>query len=163
MSFPLRSTCLATVACLAVAVTGCGPGYLDHGEKVPATEVNKQVFEVVKAYHAAVEAKDIDTIKGMISQRYHENAGTTDRGEDDYGYDKVLERIVMLRDNVKRVQLRLKLLGMNVGNGEATVDYEFAGRVLLSEGGLDSYKTWNDVSRMRLAREQDRWMIVGGL
>jgi hypothetical protein len=52
---------------------------------------------------------------------------------------------------------------MEVGEEFATVDYEFVGRVLLTEGGVDSYKTWNDFNRMELAREGSEWRIVGGL
>jgi len=154
---------LAATVVLCCTAVACGPGYLDVGGKVPATDSNREVFGIVKAYHAAVEAKDIDSVKRMISQRYYENGGTTDRSEDDYGYDKVVERVTMLRDNVKRVQLRIKLVDIEVAGEEATVDYEFVGRVLLTEGGIDTYRTWNDFSRMRLAREADRWMIIGGL
>lgn len=142
---------------------GCGPGYLDLDKKVEATEENKQVFEVLKAYHAAIEEKDIESIKALVSPRYHENAGTTDNPADDYGFDKLVQRMTMLRDNVKKVQLRLKLREIDIKGDVATVEYEFVGRVLVTEGGVDSYKSWDDFNQMRMAREEGKWKIVGGL
>ena len=149
--------------CLLAALPACGPGYLDLAEKVPATTVNREVFEVLKAYHAAIEDKDIDALKPLISQRYHENGGTTDKETDDYGYDGAIKRLVMVRDNVKKVQLRLKLLDMQVKGNEATVEIEFVGRVLVTEGGIDSYKTWDDFNRMTLAKEGGHWLFTSGL
>jgi hypothetical protein len=161
---PFRFLSRTLLALGVVAFLGaCGSGYLDQDRKVKATSENSEVFEVVKAYHAAIQNKDLDALKKLISPRYHENAGTTEKAEDDYGYDKAIERLPMLRDNVKKIQLRIKLMAMEVGEEFATVDYEFVGRVLLTEGGVDSYKTWNDFNRMELAREGSEWRIVGGL
>ena len=149
-------------ACLGV-VAACGPGYLDVGQKVPATEPNKEVFEVLRAYHAAIEGKDVDALKKLVSPKYHSNGGTTETPDDDFGIDRLAESMPMLRDNVKKVQLRMRLLDMNVGKDVATVDFEFVGRVLLTEGGVDRYKTFDDFNRMTLEREGGDWRIVGGL
>lgn len=154
---------LAWSGVLSGVLTGCGPGYLDAGKKVPATDENRAVFSVLQRYQAAIENKDVDALRSLVSTRYHENAGTTDNAADDYGYDKLLQRLQMLRDNVKKVQLKLKLLDIQVSGNEASADYEYFGRVLLSEGGSDSYRTWDDFKRMQLAREQGQWKIIGGL
>jgi hypothetical protein len=157
---PKTSIFLLSLTTIAI---GCGPGYLDAGEKVPATDVNKQLFDVLKAYHQAVEGKDVGALKRLVSPKYHSNGGTTERTDDDFGIDKLDTHLPKLRDNVKKVQLRMKLIDMQVDGNEATVDYEFVGRVLLTEGGIDSYKTWNEFNRMKLEREGSRWLIVGGL
>ncbi len=153
---------LAALA-LAALVAACGPGYLDAAKKVPASDQNKQVYEVVKAYHAAVENKDVEALRKMISQRYYENGGTTDDPTDDYGYDKCIQRIEMLVKNVKRAQLKIRLVDMQVSGDDATVDYQYVGRALLTEGNVDAYRTYDSFSRMKLAREDGRWMITGGL
>jgi len=149
--------------CLSTAIAACGPGYLDQAQKVPATEINREVFQVLKDYHHAIETKDVDALKPLISPRYHENGGTTDKEGDDYGYDGALKRLVMVRDNIKKVQLRLKLLEMQVTGNEASVEVEFVGRVLMTEGGIDTYKTWDDVNRMTLAKEGGHWLFTSGL
>ena len=120
-------------------------------------------FDVLKRYQVAVENKDVDAIKALVSSRYHENAGTTDNAGDDYGYDKLVQRLPMLRDNIKKVQLKIKLIDIQVTGNEASADYQYFGRVLLTEGGVDSYRTWDDFKRMQLAREGGQWKILGGL
>ena len=164
-SFDLKAVLRSLLLCVGVVVglSACGPGYLDQDKKVPATEVNREIFQVLKTYHEAIEAKDMEAIKPLISPRYHENAGTTDKESDDYGYDGVLKRLTMLRDNVKKVQLRLKLLDIQEQRNEATVEVEFVGRVLMTEGGIDSYKTWDDFNRMTLAKEGGHWLFTSGL
>ncbi len=145
-------------------VGGCGPGYLDHSEKVPATAENKEIFAVLKAYHQAMEDRDIDAIKGLVSQRYHENGGTTDTDIDDYGVDKLHSDVLLkLRDNVKKLQFKLRLIAVDVELDQATADYEYQGRVLLTEGGRDAYKTWTEANRMEFVREEGAWKIVKGL
>jgi hypothetical protein len=148
---------------LAALAAACGPGYLDAAKKVPASDQNKQVYEVVKAYHAAVENKDVESLRKMISQRYYENGGTTDDATDDYGYDKCIQRVEMLVKNVKRAQLKIRLVDLQVTGDEAAVDYQYVGRALLSEGNVDAYRTYDSFSRMKLALESGHWMITGGL
>ena len=155
---------LASVVLLtAVVLPGCGPGYLDAGQHIPATAENKQVFDVVRAYQEAVENRDIEALRKLVSQRYHENGGTTDNVSDDYGYDKLMQRLEMLTKNVKRVDLKIRLVEMNVTDLEAVVDCEFRGRTLLSEGSVDAYRSWDNFARMRLAKEGGKWLFVGGL
>lgn len=146
-----------------VVLTACGPGYLDVDKKVPATEPNRAVFDVLKTYHNAMENKDMEIVKGLVSANYHENGGTTDDPTDDYGYDKLMQRLQMLRDNVKKVQLRIKLHDISVMGDHATVRFDYLGRVLLSEGGVDRYKTFEEPKEMELQREGGQWKIIAGL
>ena len=149
---------------LFTALTACGPGYLDHAEKVPATAVNKEIFQVLTAYHQAMEDRDVEAVKRLVSPRYHENGGTTDTDLDDYGIDKLHgDVLVKLRDNVKKLQFKIRLIAIDVDRDQATADYEYQGRVLLSEGGRDAYKTWTEANRMEFIREEGAWKIVKGL
>lgn len=154
----------AALVVLLSAASGCGPGYIDVGEKVEATDENRSVFKVLQAYHKAMEDRDVETIKKMVSKRYYENGGTTDSDKDDYGIDQLNSAVLLkLRDNVRRVQFRIKLLDIAVKGDNATAQYEFFGRVLLTEGGRDNYKMWNDFAQMDLVMEDGRWKILRGL
>lgn len=160
---PRRGWALLTLGLASAALLGCGPGYLDAGQKIPATDENRQVFEVVKTYHDAVENRDLEALRKLVSVRYHENGGTTDDPSDDYGYDRLVQRLEMLTKNVKRVELKIRLVDMNVSGDEAVVDCEFRGRTLLSEGSVDAYRSWDNFARMRLAKEGGKWLFIGGL
>lgn len=152
---PIFAVLLLTVA--------CGPGYLDAGQKVPATDENKAVFEVLKSYHEAVENRDLDALKNLISLQFHENGGTTDDPTDDYGYDKLLQRMPMLRDNVKKLHLKLQLRAIDIQGDDAEAEVHFVGTALLTEGGVDNYRTFDDINRLKLKREDGQWKIIGGL
>ncbi len=155
---------LLTVALAAAVFGGCGPGYLDVGERVEATDENREVFNVLKAYHKAMEDRDVEKLKKMVSRRYYENGGTTESDKDDYGIDKLNSAVLLkLRDNVRRVQFRIKLLDIAIKGDKAKAQYEYFGRVLLTEGGRDSYKMWNDFAQMDLVRESGHWKILRGL
>ena len=155
--------CIAAVVVPAMLV-GCGAGYLDVGKNVPATDENLAVFNTLRAYHRALEDRDVSTIRKMVSKRYYENAGTTDSDKDDYGVDRLQADVIpRLRDNVKRLQMQIRIKDIRVKGDKAEADYEFFGRVLLTEGGRKSYKMWNEFAQMRFVREKGKWMITGGL
>ncbi len=159
---PLRA--LAGALLLAGLLTGCGPGYLDLGKKVPATDENREIYNVLVAYHRAIEDRNVESLRKLISKRYYENGGTTDTDKDDYGIDRLQADVLpKLRENVKRVQFRIKLLAIKVDGDNALAQYEYFGRALLSEGGRESYKMWNDFAQMKLLREDGAWKIAEGL
>ncbi|MCO4762948.1 MAG: hypothetical protein KC502_15640 [Myxococcales bacterium] len=155
---------LAFMLVLAATLTACGPGYLDKGKRVVATSENKEIFNVLKAYHRAIEDRDVPTLKKMSSKRYYENGGTTDTDKDDYGVDRLRNEVLpRLKDNVKRVTFTIRLLAIRIDGKSAQADYEFVGRVLLTEGGRESYKAWRDFSQMKLIREAGYWKIARGM
>ena len=159
-AMPLRALLLLT---LLLGLAACGPGYLDAGQKVPATPQNKEIFEVLKTYHQAIEDRDIDALKALISLQFAENGGTTDDPTDDYGYDKLLLKMTMLRDNVKKLHLQLQLREIEVKGDDAIAEVHFVGTAVLTEGGVDNYRTWDDINRVKFKREDGAWHIIGGL
>ena len=163
MSLPPIVARLLVLFSLCLPLAACGPGYLDVAQKVPATPENKAVYEVLKSYHQAVEERDIEALKSLISLQFHENGGTTDDPSDDYGYDKLIQRLVMLRDNVKKLHLQIQLREIEIKGDDAQVEVHFVGTALLTEGGVDNYRTWDDVNRLHLKREDGQWRIIGGL
>lgn len=161
-----RTLRLATPLCLALSLlfTACGPGYLDKGKKVVATQENRAIFNVLKAYHQAIEDRDVATLKKMTSSRYYENAGTTDTDKDDYGVDRLRAEVLpRLKANVKRLNFNIRLMAIRIDGDSAEAEYEFVGRVLLSEGGRESYKAWRDFAQMKLIRESGAWKIARGM
>ena len=148
---------------LALSLAGCGPGYLDAAQKVRATPPNKEIFEVLKAYHQALENRDIDALKALVSPQFAENGGTTDDPTDDYGYEKLIQKLTILRDNVKKLHLQLQLREIEIKGDDAIAEVHFVGTALLTDGGVDNYRTWDDFNRVKFKREDGAWRIIGGL
>jgi len=160
---PIALRILPFLSLIALTVGACGPGYIA-GSKVPATQENVAVFDLLERYRQAMESRDVEAMRKLVSRRYYENAATTETDKDDYGID-LLERKVLplLRNNVKKLQYQVRLRAIDIAGDGATVDYEFTARALISEGGVDRYIMKNDFNRLTLAREDGRWLIVAGL
>lgn len=162
---PRRRFVGAVAGALALALlAGCGPGYLDAGRKIPATPENKEIFAILVAYHKALEDRDSAAVRKLVSKRYYSNGGTTETDKDDYGIDKLdAEVLPKLGANVKRLQFRIRLLAIVIDGDNARAEYEYHARALLTEGGKDSYRMWNDFAQMKLQREDGAWKIAEGL
>ena len=122
------------------------------------------------AYKAAMEARDVDAIRAMVSSRYYSNGGTTETDEDDYGYARLTEEYLpLLTQNIKAIQYqiimrRIEIIERVKGKPtKAFADFEFFERFLYVEGGREGWNQRNDFNRLSFAREGDQWMIVDGL
>lgn len=158
-----RSLLLASLALLALSAPGCKTAMLPNTE-IPDTEDTRAIYERVMTYRDALESRDVDAILAMVSRQYYENAGTTDRDSDDYGYDTLRDVVLpKLRTNIKEVQYRVLMRRIEVDDDRATADYEYFYRFKFVEGGHEAWTQKNDFNRLEFAREAGQWMIVGGL
>jgi len=148
---------------LASLVSGCSPSQIP-GTQVEDTAQNRSIYDVVEAYRKAMEGRDEEALRNMISRRYYENASTTDKSSDDYGYDVLHERVIpKLRDNIKKVQLRVLLKKVTVDGDRAFAEFEYFAKYLFSEGGREQWKALNDFNRLDFVREDGAWKIIAGL
>ncbi|MEZ4265056.1 MAG: nuclear transport factor 2 family protein [Myxococcota bacterium] len=154
---------MACLALLALAAPGCKSAMIENTE-IPDNENTRAIYERVMEYRVAMEARDVDAILAMVSRDYYENAGTTDRDSDDYGYDTLRDTVLpKLRTNIKAVQYRVLMRRIEVDKDHATADFEYFYRFKFVEGGHEAWTQKNDFNRLEFVREADRWMIVGGL
>lgn len=161
MRIPNLSTGLAL--CAALALAACGATMLPNTE-IPDTEETRAVHSRVMQYRQAMEDRDVDAILAMVSDRYYENAGTTDSDADDYGADELRSKVaVLLRDNVLAVQYRIILRDIQVDGDMAHADYEYYYRFKFVEGGREGWAQRNDFNRLEFVREGTSWKITGGL
>ncbi|MGM0574443.1 MAG: hypothetical protein ACQEXJ_01740 [Myxococcota bacterium] len=146
-----------------VAAAGCRNSHLP-GTEIPDTEGNRAIYERLMEYKQAMEARDIDRILSMTSRDYYENAGTTDRDTDDYGYETLRDEVLpKLRENIKAVHYRVIPRNIVVEGDRAYAAYEFFFRFKFVEGGNDGWAQKNDFNRLEFRREDGEWMIVSGL
>ena len=153
------------VACVLVlsCALGCSPTLIKNSP-VEATQENLAVWDKVEEYRLSMEERDVDRLMNLVSREYFDNFATTDKNEDDYGYESLRLRLApVLRNNAKKVRVSLRLTGLKIENNRAEVQFEYTARFLISEGGRDSWESRNDFNRLVFARENDDWKIVEGL
>jgi hypothetical protein len=169
LTLSARALAFALTLVIGLGAIGCAPGNIGQTE-IPDTDENRELFERVMAYKAAMEARDVDAIRAMVSSRYYSNGGTTETDEDDYGYARLTEEYLpLLTQNIKAIQYqiimrRIEIIERVKGKPtKAFADFEFFGRFLYVEGGREGWRQQNDFNRLSFAREGDQWMIVDGL
>ena len=159
----LRSCSVLFFSLAALALLGCGPKYLE-GTEIPETPENREVADLIESYRRAMEARDVDALAALVSPEYYENTGKTSSDDEDYGYETLREVVLpLLRDNIKSVQMRIRITRIEILGERANADFEFWLRFLFTEGGREGWRQWNDYNRLELVREEGEWRIAGGL
>lgn len=161
--FPRRLLLVAALALATLASAGCPTKYLPN-TKTPDNADTRAIFDVLMTYRTAMENRDVEGIKALVSRRYFENGGTTDRHDDDYGYDKLVNVVLpKLRENTKAVQYRVLPSRIEVDGDRAWASYEYFYIFKYVEGGQEGFDQKNDYNRLDFAREQGKWKIISGL
>jgi hypothetical protein len=141
----------------------CGPKYIE-GTKITETEENHTILDMVEEYRLAVEKRDAHAVAQLVSRRYFENASTTASPGDDYGYDKLIQKVLpVLRDNVKKVIYKVDVERIEVKGKEACVYIDWELKFQYLEGGLTGWGEAKDKNRLDLVVEDGRWKILAGL
>lgn len=159
-------------------LAGCGAGYLkddaepyteqdgfkiDEEAEIRDTAEARQVIDVFLQYRNAMAAKDVGTIKRLISEDYYDNAGTTDTTRDDFGpeeLDEIFELIANYADNVK---YDVTLKALTIDGARASVDYEFDYAYHYTIGEKSNWDAGIEVNRLELEQQAGQWKIVSGL
>ncbi|GMV41153.1 MAG: hypothetical protein AMXMBFR64_28690 [Myxococcales bacterium] len=155
----VRSLLLA----LALLSAACAPSTFP-GTAIEDTEENREVWELLQRYRRSIEERDVVDLRKMISRDYFENAATTDDTTDDYGYEKLMADVLpILKDNIKRVKVELRVTDIKVGDTKGYATFEYIARFLYTEGGKEGWVASNDFNRLELVREDGVWKIAAGL
>jgi len=158
----MRSALRLLAAPLAfLAVLGCSP------RRIPGTEIRdnadtRAIVEVISTYRKAAERRDAGAVLALVSQKYFDDAGTPDPGDDiDYGQ---LERRIT-KDYASVTALRLdigvKQIDVDGDAASAVVFYDEHYRIETKAGEIA--KQASDAHRMRFVREQGAWRFISGL
>lgn len=165
--FAQRALALILILSLTT-LAGCAGRYLEgdviHGDsKIRNNPDNRSVVELMELYQQSVESMDAETLKGLISRDYYENAGTTHTTDDDYGYEGIANLFDVLSMHVQEARLSVKVRDIRVYGDRADVIFEYAYTMLYEVGDARRWQTERDVNRIQLQREDDEWRIVSGL
>ena len=129
------------------------------------TEVNREILALMEEYEEALSQLNLPRLRALLSEEYFENAGTTHTGDDDYGYEGILQVLETLRAHIRdmRVEILVRQVEVDERRGRAVVLYEFAYTMLYEVEGEGVWDTARDVNRMDLRRTEQGWRIVGGM
>ncbi len=150
-------------ASLAVALVGCAHDKI-RGTQIDDTAENREIVDLVSAYHRAVEARDADAVLAMVSSRFYEDNGNTDRADD---YDKrgLADSLKADFDRTKALTLEIRVddvvIDDEAEHADAFILFSVRGQAELPTGS--TWKTLTDRSRLRFAKEGGKWMIVSGI
>lgn len=154
---------MLTVLMLAAVFSGCATTTLP-GTEIEETPENREIYDLVQRYRRDIEERDIADLRKLISRDYFENAATTDDTTDDYGYDKLIADVMpILKDNIKRVKVDVRVTDIKVGERRAKAEFEYTTRFLYTEGGKEGWVAANDFNRLEFVREDGVWKIADGL
>lgn len=162
---------------LASQLTACGAGMLstadfeqpsyfsiDTESSIADTDENVEILQVVQTYRNAIVARDIETLKSLVSKDYYENASTTDELTDDYGNERLDEIFNdYLAQSVKDIRYVIEIKRLTKEGIEYHVDYQYIWNFRYEIAGQSYWQSKNDTNRMTIVREGDAWKIKGGL
>jgi len=152
---------LAITALTSFGAAGCGPGYIK-GTKIPNTEDNRAIIDLLTRYQRAMEDKDISGILSLASPTYHEGLGTVG-GEDDYGYDRLGARLGDRFSKIKSIRYVVTVDRIEVTGSRASVFYTYELRFQYEVDGTERWSTETSDHRMMLENGDGGWRVVAGL
>lgn len=153
------------LACLALLAAGA----CAHS-KIPKTNIddtpeNRQLIDVVGAYTKALENRDADAVLALVSPRYYEDNGNTDKA-DDYDYNGLRTELAKDFARTKKIQVDIKVEEVAYEPKEEKKAYVFLSYTYRAQSEFPvgtKWKTNTDRSRLTLEKDGDRWLITAGL
>ena len=137
---------------------------IDEEAEITRTDENFEVLKTVQKYRDAIAARDVATLKSMISSDYYENASTTDDLGDDYGNERIEEILNdYLFQSVKDIRYVIQVKQITQEGMEYNVDYQYIWSFRYEVAGQSYWESKNDTNRITVVREGDEWKIKNGL
>jgi ketosteroid isomerase-like protein len=155
---PVTQLALCAVIALAAA---CGT------KRIPGTDIrdtadNRAVYDVVRGYHKALEARDAAGLLTLVSPDYFDSAGTPDPA-DDLDRARLEQTLAADLARLEGVRVDLTLRGIEVQGDTATAEIFYEGyyRVQTTSGAVPRRDA--DVHRLLLKKLDGQWKIAAGL
>lgn len=160
-------TAFALVA--AASLTGlagaCKPEMIP-GTSVEDTAENREVIDFLGKYRQAVVERSPDAVVGLTTTDYFEDNGTVVQ-EDDYGREKLKEKLKTDFDRTKEIQLEIIVQQIERPEGDkgpVKVAFRYSQRALVAFPAGEKWITVTDVNRLVLRPDDAAgYLIASGL
>lgn len=149
---------------LGLLASACArsPSYIP-GTKIPRTEENHEVIEVVERYRQAVERKDVAALLLMASKSYYEDGGTQ-TGGDDYGYDGLRDVLATRFRVAENIRYSLRYITIERRKDRAFVEVFIDASFSLKDArGQTRREDLRDQNMLVLVQEGEAWKFVSGM
>jgi hypothetical protein len=128
------------------------------------TEENREILQIVKEYHKALESLDADAVLSLVSPRYFEDNGNLEAA-DDYDFDGLRKT---LREDFKRtrsmkVNIRVDAIEVDDETEKAWAELYYQIHAQNDYPSGTKWETGSDRTRLRFERVDGRWLIIAGL
>lgn len=135
--------------------------------KIPSTEIddtpaNREILNLVEEYAHAIEQRDAEAVLAMVSKRYYEDNGNTDRS-DDYDYEGLKSNLRKDFDRTHAMQIEVRVDDIKVEEDTAYAEIYYTYRAQNEYPSGLQWDTGNDRTRLEFRKEDGRWMIIAGL
>lgn len=148
---------------LSFGVMACTPAFVK-GTDIEYSPERQEIADFIEKYRVAMEQRDFDALKDMVSSRYYENGSTTDDPSDDYDFTGFLKVAQDMKQRVKAVKYKIKLTQIDIMDESAAVDLEITGQYLITHQEQDRWETYADKNRVTLGKDKlGHWKVMSGL
>lgn len=153
---------LAWLGIVMLAAGGCA------ARRIPGTDIEdnadtRAILNLLEKYRVAVEQKDTNTLLGLVSTSFKDNAGTA-TPDDDLDYQNLQKKLPQRFAKVDDVRLdvNIRKIDLNKDNGTASVIYYY--NMSFRMPALSTkLLTESEIKQMLLRREQGQWKIMSGV
>ena len=142
-------------------ILGCAHSKIPN-TNIADTEEHRAILSVVNNYTKAMESLDSDAVLSLISPRYYEDNGNSDRS-DDYDYNELKEKLAEDFKRTKKIKLELRVDEIVIEEAKA---YAYIYYTYRAQSEYETGTKWNtDSDRSRIVFEQNngRWLMLSGL
>src|SRR5262249_35279607 len=134
--------------------------------KIPQTNIddtqdNREIWNILETYQKAVESRDADALIALISPRYYEDNGNTDRS-DDYDYNGLRTSLPKDFSRTKAMQLELRVDDIQVEEDKAFAEVYYTYRAQSEFPSGLQWDTGADRTRLRFEKTNGKWLLTGG-
>ncbi len=132
------------------------------GTDVTDTEENRAIYAVVKGYSEALQRRDAAALLALVSPEYFDNGGSADPA-DDLDFARLEQSLPADLGRLESLRVEIQVRNIVVDGGTAVAELWSDGwyRIQTPQGIVP--RRDQDLHRMRLARIDGAWKIVGGL
>jgi len=148
--------------CLLIsAFVGCAHSRIPN-TSIADTEENRTILALVEDYTKAMENLDSAAVLSLVSPRYYEDNGNSDKS-DDYDYRELKEKLAQEFERTKKIQLEMRVDNIVIEEKKAYAYIYYTYRAQSEYPTGLKWSTDSDRSRIVFEQTNGRWLMVAGL